>query len=238
MKILNQLIALTFAFSFAVDAEATQTTLIGTSFDLIYDTSLTGLFGAPILSGNTVFFTPINYKAESLNGNGVVSANSTVSLELIAKNGNVFDNFALVESGDYKLIGAGSAVSVGGQTRVLDGANPLNNAVASIISTDNFGIFNSSIVDPTTHNWNSNSNISLLDPKFDHTTHVFYTIENLLTAYTEPSTVGPRQAFIEKKFAGSAISLIVTAVPEPETYAMMMIGLGLISVVRRKSTLV
>jgi hypothetical protein len=33
--------------------------ITGTDFDVVYDNSLTGLYGTPVLSGNTVFLRPL-----------------------------------------------------------------------------------------------------------------------------------------------------------------------------------
>ena len=53
-------------------------------------------------------------------------------------------------------------------------------------------------------------------------------LEDLLEAYTKPTDIGPKLAFIEKKFAGVAINIVTTPVPEANTWAMMMAGLGLV----------
>jgi len=212
---------------------AAPATLFGANFDVIYDDSLLGLFGAPTLSGNTVFFTPTSFKAESLNGIGIATANSTLNLRIIEKNNKSITAFSLVEAGDYRLLGSGSFVTIGGQTRVFDLLNPAILDTKQITTTSNLSIVNIPS-DPTTHNWTSSSLISLSDPKWSDTTSFNYTIENLLTAYTEPTGSGPKLAFIEKKFAGSTISLVVTTIPEPDTYAMFLAGLGFMGFISRR----
>lgn len=212
---------------------AAPVTLVGNNFDLIYDSSLIGLFGTPTLSNNSIFFTPVAFKAESLNGNGVVTGNSTINLSIIEHANRNITGFSLLERGDYRLVGDGSAVGVGGQTRLFDLSNPFIENNTAITSTSNFSIVNS-IFDSSTHNWTSSSNISVLDSQWSNTTAYNYTIENLLTAYTDPSVTGPRVAFIEKKFAGSSISILVTTVPEANTYAMMLVGLGFMGFVSRR----
>lgn len=103
----------------------------------------------------------------------------------------------------------------------------------AITSASNFSIINS-IIDSSTHNWTSSSNVSVIDPQWANTTSYNYTIENLLTAYTDPAGTGPKVAFIEKKFAGSSISIVVTTVPEANTYAMLLAGLGLMGFISRR----
>lgn len=218
---------------FCAQAQAAPITLVGANFDVIYDSSLLGLFGTPTLSGNALFFTPVAFKAESLNGAGVVTANSTINLSIIEHAGKNITSFDLVELGDYRLVGASSIVGIGGQTRVFDIANPFTFATSQITSASNLSIINS-IVDSTTHDWASSSSVAVTTPQWANTTSYNYTIENLLTAYTDPAGTGPKIAFIEKKFAGSSISIVVTTVPEADTYAMLMAGLGFVGFFARK----
>lgn len=220
-------------FFAATSANAAPVTLIGTNFDLIYDSALSGLFGIPTLTNDSIFFTPVNFKAESLNGNGVVTANSTINLSIIEHAGRNITGFNLLERGDYRLVGDNSVVGIGGQTRVFDLSNPFIENNTPITSVSNFSIINS-IVDSSTHNWTSNSSIFVTSPEWANTTRYNYTIENLLTAYTDSTTGGPRVAFIEKKFAGSSISIVVTSVPEADSYAMLLAGLGFMGFISRR----
>lgn len=228
-----QTIALFSLGLLSVHAQATPITLMGTNFDVIYDSSLVGLFGTPTLSGNAVFFTPVAFKAESLNGLGVVTANSTINLSIIEHAGRNITTFDLVELGDYRLVGANSVVGIGGQTRVFDIANPFIQANNQITTTSNLSIINS-IFDSTTHDWASSSSVAVTGSQWANTTSYNYTIENLLTAYTDPAGTGPKIAFIEKKFAGSSISIVVTTVPEIDTYTMLIAGLGFVGFIARK----
>lgn len=230
MKLLHKTLLSLGTILFATQLQAAPITLIGSDFDVVYDDGLLGLFGAPIISGNTVFFTPVQFKAESLNGIGFDTKNSTVNFQLLAHSGISFSSLDLIEHGDYKMRGADSFVNVGGQTRVFDLLNPSNLDTSTIAATGAL-----TIKDGLTHNWTSTSSISLSTPQWQNIRSVNYTIENLLEAYTDSSNVGPKLAFIEKKFAGSAISLVVTPVPEPASYAMMIAGLVLIGALKRKA---
>lgn len=222
-----------FTFLVASTANATPVTLVGSNFDIIYDNSLIGLFGAPTLTNDSIFFTPVSFKAESLNGNGVVTANSTINLSIIEHANKNIMGFSLLERGDYRLVGDGSVVGIGGQTRVFDLSNPFIESNMAITSASNLSIINS-IFDSSTHNWTSSSNVSVIDPQWANTTSYNYTIENLLTAYTDSAGSGPKVAFIEKKFVGSSISIVVTTVPEADTYAMMIAGLGFMGFTLRR----
>jgi hypothetical protein len=71
-----------------------------------------------------------------------------------------------------------------------------------------------------TTNWQANAAIAI---PTNWSNGVNLTIENILLAST--SQAGSL-AFVEKKFVGN--SVVITPVPEAETYAMMLAGLGLI----------
>jgi hypothetical protein len=63
------------------------------------------------------------------------------------------------------------------------------------------------------------------------------TIENILRASTGVQLASegfPPEAFIEKKFTGPPVSLIVTPVPEPSEWIMMLCGLLSIGLIARR----
>lgn len=228
-------------------AQAALVTLSGTDFDLTYDTTKLGLFGAPTLAGNSIFFTFNAFAAESLNGAGVVTQNSTVSgLVLKAKNGFEFGAFDLAEFGDYKLNGSGSSVQVSGQLRAFSIASAINTQTAANLSLAPGSSLN--LNDGLLHDWaalariDANTQPQSVPPVFGVPTNVIQararevglTIENQLTAFTDPQSAGLRQAFIEKKFAG--VQMTVSPVPLPPSVALMAAGLaaGLWLVRRRR----
>ena len=225
----------------ASPAHSAIQTITGSNFDLVYDDTKLGLFGAPSVAGNNIFFTPNNFKAESLNGAGIVTSNSTINgMQLVAKNGFRFGSIDLTEFGDYLMRGPESFVSVSGQLRAFDGANfAATNTAASLIVSANTPL---TIIDGLNHDWQGSASITnTTASKFGLTgwlssaNIVNITVENLLTAYTEAGP-GPEQAFIEKKAIG--VGLIVTsAVPEPGVWSSLSAGLFLLGLMatRRKN---
>jgi hypothetical protein len=231
-----------------VPAHAALVTIVGTNFDVIYDDTSLGLFGAPTLVGDTLFFTPNTFRAQSLNGDGAVATNSTLSgLRLIAKNGYQFGAFDLAEFGDYRLSGAGSFVTVNGQLRAF---NPALSTTTQ--TTSNLAVSGSTpltTIDGGLYNWLATARIDQSTPPVgglplpfppvqnviaSRPTEVVLTIENLLLAYTDPQGTGFREAFIEKKFVGTGVSLEVTPIPLPPAAALMVVGLASLGLLRRR----
>lgn len=227
-------------------AAAALQTLTGSNFDVVYDDARLGLFGAPTLVGDSLFFTFNSFVAESLNGNGAVSTNSTISgLVLKAKDGFRFGAFSLAEFGDYTLSGPGSMVQVQGQLRAFN--------LASSLFTQTTGQLQLNPLTPLTindglnHDWNATARIDAstapVPLPFGTATNVILSnpdqvglaIENRLTAFTDPNGTGFRQAFIEKKFAGVQMTVAPpTAVPLPPSLALLGAGLGALAFIMRR----
>lgn len=204
--------------------------LSGVNFDVQYDSALTGLFGAPTISNNAIFFTPTNFKTESLNGNGITTASSTVNLRIIPKNGFTVGTFALQERGDYVLRGANSYVEVTGQTRAFLLSSPFNDLSAPIVTSGPMTVRNG-----LQNNWQASSMINMSSLNQSGGEAINYTIENLLEAYTDQNDLGPKRAFIEKKFSGFSIQ--VSPVPEPSMIISMLLGLAGVGLVVNKKRL-
>ena len=208
-----------------VPAHAALQTLFGSTIDVTYDDTLMGLFGLPTIAGDTLFFTPIDFKNESANGIGfALTVSSTLNLHITPHAGMDFSSVNLGESGDYKLSGANSFVSVSGQIRAFDVANPLplsSHLTNNIIATSPLNM-----IDGLNHDWNATAALNLAS--FATVQTINLTLENLLDAYTDALDTGPKSAFIEKKFVGVSLSIVTTPVPEAHNWAMMMTGLGLV----------
>lgn len=200
-------------------AWAAPVTLVGNTVDFSFDDTLLNLFGPAKISGDTLYFTPGAFKAQSLNGGGFALTSSTINLKITPHNGWDFNHVDLVERGDYLLLGAGSTADIGGQMRVFDVATPLTENVASITSLSALNMPGLPM-----HNWNAQASVNL--SAWTHAQAINVTVENLLLASTG---VASSLAFVEKKFVGlTPFTVAAAPVPEAETYAMMLIGLGLV----------
>ena len=208
------------------NAFAAVQTLVGTNVTYVYDDTLMGLYGQPFLSGDSLVFTPTNFKALSTDG-GLVQTSSTINVKVYANENYTLSAFSLTELGDYSLIGSDAKVAVGGQIRLFDLANIANQLTDPITVTAPLTV-TTTLANYQTTNWEANAALAV---PTNWSSGVNLTIENILIAYT--TQVGSA-AFVEKKFVGN--SVVITPVPEAETYAMMLAGLGLVGfMVRRRN---
>ena len=203
----------------SANAQAATQRLDGAYFDVIYDDSKLGLFGDLELAGNTLLFSPYEFVAESTSKRWDI-ARSTFSFWIEADAGHHLAGATLIEGGDYGLLGKSADAFVAGETRVVDMRTPsVSRDVDLAVSCD-----------PATSvalaNWQAVSTQTFASGA----SKVRFTIENMLFASAGSKT---GYSVIEKKYA----SLTVSAVPEPESYAMLLAGLGIIgAVVRRRKT--
>ena len=227
-----------------VAAHAALVTLSGTQFDLTYDTTKLGSSGVPSLVGNTPTLTLNTFAAEALNGAGAVTKNSTVSgLMLNAKSGFQFGSFDLVEFGDYTLNGNGNFVRVQGQMRAFNTGQALTTQTSANLIVNPLTAL--TINDGNNQNWSASARIdaftsaalpSLFNVINSNPNEVGLTLENRLTAYTDPSGSGFRQAFIEKKFVGVGVQVTVlpAAVPLRPSAALTIAGLAAIALLAHR----
>lgn len=208
----------------SANASAANVTLDGENFTISYDTSVIGLFGTPTLVGSSLVFAPggsPGFSAQSESGMKVT--NSTFSFMIMADPGYKLSSFNLFEGGDYMLIGNSSRVSVGGQLRV----KPVNLAVMTAAIMPSVPLTTQTTFEAfATTDWNAHASINPATPL----SSAAVSIENLLGARAR--LVDDGYAFIEKK--NVELSFVLMPVPEPESYAMLLAGLGLMGAVARR----
>ena len=180
-----------------------------------------GLFGQANVAGDSLYFTPTDFTAESMNGAGFDLTKQTINVKVSAHEGWDFSSLALTERGDYLRVGEAAKVVVSGQIRAFDTQNPLAEVTSNILPTGAF----QQTDDFITQNWDAKAAANLATMSAASMINV--TLQNILVAQSPVGT--DTLAFIEKKYAG--LNVITTPVPEAETYAMMLAGLGLIGFV-------
>ena len=197
-----------------------------------------GLFGQLQYSGDTVFVTPTDFRAEStdgttlLNKDGDGSTSGTIdiayeagTMQILAKVGYVLDGINIGETGDYKMSTGGTSVDVDAYARVFDWFDP-----APVFGTEEeMFLSTSDFTQQGTANpvlWNASGSFDLTTEMWDGRDHVGLTLQNTLTA--ESSAEG-EFAWIQKKAVGSQV--IVTTSPIPVPAAVWLFGSGLLGLV-------
>ena len=197
---------------------ASEYRLDGDKFDIVFDDENFGLFGTPVLSGATLFFAPSNFSAKSTSKQWDI-VNSTISFWIEADAGHHLTGASLTEQGDFGLLGKSADTFVAGETRVVDLRTPGVSKDVDLSGADNLFSSKKGKLD----NWEATSTQTFESGA----TKVRFSIENVLFANAGSKS---GYAFIEKKYVG----LTVSAVPEPESYALLLAGLGLIGTVARR----
>lgn len=217
---------------FYFGAAATNAALItqpGTDIKFTYDDS--SLFGTGTVVGNSISFTPTNFKVESLDGAGLDTLSETLNITIESTtDGYIMDVFHLAEKGDYRLKGDPTAdVDASAYFSVESATTNCGFFACSddVIFTagalaDTAGVLTS---------WNLGGNIDLADTvDWGSDTKVIVQLQNNLLADT--ANTG-EIAFIQKKQGG--IGIEVNPIPVPAAVWLFGSGLlGLIGISRRK----
>ncbi len=212
------------------NALAVPMTIAGTNVNFTFDTALTGLFGAPVVSGDSFYFTPTNFMADSFNGAGIDSTSATFNVAVTANPGYLISGVQFSEDGDYYKLGGGSAVAVGGKLIVRDLYAPFVPTISSIAATAPLNVTTSFETFETT-NWSAMSNVAT-PAAWGPVSGVNVTLQNILLANT---SIPGGAAFIDKKLAGLTITgSSPSPVPESNLYTMLLAGLGLVGFITRR----
>ncbi len=205
--------------------------LVGTYLTYTFITD-PGLFGTASLVGDDLVFAPTAaFKATSANGaSGFKSQNVIVQVSINdAYLGTLaLSSFSLSEGGSYSLASPSGAPATAGATgylSALDIEGTTANSLSGNIAASGLGV-------PGTHAWTGTAGIALPGTGWGGAdgvvSSVKLTLSNQLFATTGPNST----AEIWK----DAVNLHVATspIPEAETYAMMLAGLGLVGFMARR----
>lgn len=180
-----------------------------------------GLFGSPVLAGNTFIFTPSAFRAESAAGNGygmhITDDRLEVTITMAA--GFKFDGIRISEFGDYAVFGPGSFVAVTGTLFVHDLVNPA-------VYQDDLDTTPGSPITGGFGSWNGVAEVdtSMVAPGI---TQVRIVLDNNLFAFAQAGLGG---SFIEKKFVDAGIRIDILPAPG----ALALVGMGGLLASRRR----
>ena len=190
-----------------------------------------GLFGQIQYVGDTVFVTPTDFRAESVDGGTDIAA-ETGTIQIIAKDGYVLDGINVGETGDYKMSTGGTSVDVDGYLRVFDWFDqvPVFGTEEEIFLSSASDFTQQGTTDPVL--WNASGSFDLTTATWDGRDHVGLTLQNTLTAV---SSAEGEFAWIQKKAVGGQIIVSTSPIPVPAAVWLFGSGLlGLAGMARRK----
>lgn len=208
-------------------AHAAIITLENDRFSVTYDDA--GLYGQGALSGSgdTIFFTPTQFKTSS--GSGRVSVSSSLALTFSIKEGYAFTGLSYLEGGDYFLLGDATA-DVAASIKA-ENATTLASSSLTLSPSEALDVV-TSFANFHTTDWSLTGGLSLLGLGASNTWRI--TLENELIADAPATGFG----FIEKKYVGLSIvtepALPPGAVPEPASWTLLLVGMMAAMLVGRR----
>lgn len=222
------LVLLMSAVSHSTYSNAAMVTLEGADVDFIFDDS--SLFGSATVVGNSLFFQPLNFLSESLDGEGVTTAHQTLNIEIVATTpGYTMTSFAMFEEGDYILSGADASVAASGRL----GVTSTTKTCGVFFPCKDDNIFNVGGFGDTAGElatWSGYTSVDLADTTgWDNDTSVNISFQNNLSSTTLNQY---EQAFIQKKYG--AVGLTVNPIPVPASAWLFISGLLALVGIRRK----
>jgi hypothetical protein len=200
----------------AGNALAVGVTLEGTNVTYSFDDADLGLFGTASVSGDSLEFSPVNFSATS---NGTLPAFTYQTLNVTVSINDPIHNqlsaFSLAESGSYTM-GSNASVGVTGKLTALDIEGTTNNKMDStIVATSPFNAANG--------NWNAAAGVALPATGWGGADGLVHSVS--LTISNQLYVTGGIGDIMKNAVM---VNASVSPVPEAETYAMMLAGLGLI----------
>lgn len=203
-------------------------TLVGTQVSYSFDSADLGLFGTASLSGDNLVFTPTIFEASTngSHGSGPI-AYQTMHITVSANTGYQLSSLSLTESGSYSLTGSASAFVTGNITALdIEGTTDLEE-IGTITPNAPFDVIGT----PT--GWTANAGVILPATGWGGTDGVVNSIGLKITNQLYAASASGGTADIWKNVVG--LSVVTSPIPEADTYAMMLVGLGLVGFMARRS---
>lgn len=196
--------------------------LPGNTVDFYYDDAQPGmsLYGSLSVIGDSIFATPSNFSAESLNsGSDLSSALGTV--QVVAHSGYSFDAVQVAQQGDYKMSATGlTTVSTQSLLNIVNNTYSIADIDSALSSSDDFSIKNGVL-----QSWSSSTIVDLDVGLWAGTSSIDMNLTSTLSTNISTPELGA-SAFIENKFVGGGlVTIYTTPVPVPAAIWLMLSGL-------------
>lgn len=205
--------------------------LVGTYLTYTFITD-PGLFGTASLSGDDLVFAPTAaFKAVSANGVPAM-LNQNVIIEVSVNNAYLssleLSSFSLSEGGSYSLVGSPSTAGVTGYLEALDIEGTTSLWEKGNITASGLGV-NGAVT-----TWTGSAGVTLPGTGWGGTDGVVSSVKLTVSNKVFATTGLNSSAQIWKDMVN--LHVVTSPVPEAETYALMLVGLGLVGfMVRRQS---
>lgn len=203
----------------------TMVTLTGTNVNYTFDQEDLGFFGTASLSGDNLVFAPSGFAATSA---GNPAATQLVNVTVSAHTGYLLSAFNLSEQGGYSLTGTEASVYVSGYLGALDIEGSPNSPQSSL----------STLLQPTYDaggTWTAAAGVTLPATGWGGTDGIVSSISLTISNQLFAAAGFDSTAAIYKDFVG--ITAVTAPVPEAQSYAMMLAGLGLVGFMARRRSL-
>jgi len=199
-------------------AQSAIVTVNGANVSFTYDTAT--LYGTGFVVGDSIFFTPTDFRAESADGSGFSTASATLNIGIQALRPDyLFTQVALVEQGDYFLSGGSASVAAGGRLQVASLTTSCS--IFPCIDSETFNVSGLGTVGALT-DWTASASVDFADTAgWGSDTNVTAQIQYNLSATT--ANAG-ELAFIQNK----AQLVGLTLVPVPAAIWLFISGLGIL----------
>ena len=202
---------------FAGNAMAAMQNLEGTNVFYSFDDA--SLFGTATVSGDNLIFSPTAFEAVSAGAPAFTS--QLLNVTVTAKTNYQLNAFSLAESGGYTR-SSGTSIGATGTFSVLDDFEGMNNTDTKSFATAPFSALSGV--------WNTAANLAVPvagwgDDGVVNT--IKLTISNNLFITSGAGEIWKNVV---------SVNTSVSPVPEAETYAMMLAGLGLVGFMARRRT--
>ena len=217
-------------FSIIFSANSAVVTIEGDNLTFTYDNST--LFGSANVVGNSIFFLPNNFSAQSVNDQGSTLSSDIVDVQIKVRDETIhlMDRFILYESGDYKISDSTASVDVSAQFMVISFERTCDSHGIFVCNqSEIFGAAENFIGDGQLRDWSLTGFIDLDTLSlWGDDSYVNVRIQNNLYATAlEQGDI----AQIEKKFGVIGIQVELQPIPVlPGIHLFLsgLIGLGLI----------